>query len=206
MKLQGAERGKVRLKSDLLTAYVVQLEADGTPKPDAEPDPLPARFIFIPEEIEDLCESGALLYLRELLKSEPGPDQVEKQKRLLMVSWGLRQDANLKQQVYPFPTQALAEDGGWARDAKLRFANLRAAAIRRQCPNAPTLWKQYELFKDAEFPPELTQKDFLELYELGKSLSLATLACASDSWKLPLALPGLVAAYRRFEAGSGGAG
>lgn len=206
MKMQGAERGRVRLKSDLLTAYVVHLEPDGTPKPEAGPEEVPARFIFIPEEIEDLCESGALLYLRDLLKQEPSAEQLDKQKRLLMVSWGLRQDGNLKQQVYPFPTSALAPDGSWARDAATRFVNLKAAPIRRQCPNAATLWKQYEAFKDAEFPPAITQKDFVELYELGKSQSLATLACASDSWKLPLALPGLVAAYRRFEASSGGAG
>jgi hypothetical protein len=64
----------------------------------------------------------------------------------------------------------------------------------------------YQAFRDAEFPSVVSEKDFMELYEAGKKQSLQTLACKDDSWKLRLALPGLVAGYQRFERSNGGGG
>jgi hypothetical protein len=205
MKLHGAEFGKVRLKSDLIMAIVVKTAPDGTPTED-DPEVVPARLIWVPEHIEDLCEAGAILYLQDMLRQDPGDEQVQKQKQLLMLSWALRKDLpGLKEQVYPFPVGAL-EDGTWLRNRDMRFTAMKEAAIRKQCPNAGTLWRMYQAFRDAEFPSVVSEKDFMELYEAGKKQSLQTLACKDDSWKLRLALPGLVAGYQRFERSNGGGG
>lgn len=203
MNLGGAEKGRVRLVSEPLLAHFVPVDPDGSLRPTAEdPTTTAARFILIPDRIADLCKAGAYAYLRQLQGGTPSDEDVESEQRRLMVSWGLRRDEpGYRSQIYAFPNDAYnPKTGAWD------FEQLKSCVIRESCPNVGILWNAYEVFKQAEFPPYLSQKQWGELVQLGKEQSLQTLALRDDFFQMLRALPGLAVHYRRSDPGNGIAG
>jgi len=203
MNLAGAERGKVRLKSEPLTAIIVPTAADGTPEGD--PQEVPARLLWVPPKVETLCRQAALVYLRTLAGGEPAADDVLQEERRLMLSWALRRDDGVhKTQVYPFPD--ILQEGLRLKPAAKLYDALYDAPIRNTCPNIEELWAAYQAFQQSEFPPFLSDAQWRDLVSAGKSCTLETLALRDDFWPILRALPGLVVGYRRSGGSSGTAG
>lgn len=200
MHLGGAEKGRVRLVSEPLLAHFVPVDPDGSLRPTAEePTTTAARFILIPDRIADLCKAGAYAYLRQLQGSAPSAEDVEAEQRRLMVSWGLRRDEpGYRAQIYPFPNEAYnPKTGAWD------FEQLKNCAVRESCPNVSELYSAYDAFKASEFPPFISQKQWGELVQLGKELTLQTLVSQGDFYQTLRALPGLAVLYRRSGRGNG---
>jgi len=203
MQLAGAERGRVRLRSEPLTAIVVTTAADGTPEGD--PPEVLARLLWVPPKVETICRQAAFIYLRTLSGGEPTAEDAQQETQRLMLSWALRRDDGVyKTQVYPFPD--ILQDGLRLKPAARIYDALYDAAVRTTCPHADELWAAYQTFAAAEFPPFLTDAQWRDLVTAGKESTLETLALRDDFWQILRALPGLVVGYRRSGGSSGIAG
>lgn len=202
MQLQGAENGRVRLISEPLTIFRAKM--NGGDADDVEQ--LSARFRWVPPHVEDICRACAEFYLTRLLQRRPTEEQIEEEKRLLMISWALRQDdGSYKTQVYAFPNQVL-DNGALQKKDDLLFEALRDAPVRKQCTQRDWLWTDYQTFMAAEFPTVVTEDKWEELLESAQKKSLTTLLSEHGYWPVVRLLRGLAIGQQAASMPSSGGG
>lgn len=202
MQLHGAERGRVRLVSEPLTVF--RAATNGGDADDVEQ--VIARFRWVPPHVEDICRACAEFYLAKLLQRRPTDEQIEEEKRLLIISWALRlDDGAFKTKVFPFPDEIM-EKGALQKKDDLLFETLRDAPVRKQCAQRDWLWSDYQTFLQAEFPTIVTQDKWEELLESAQKKSLTDLLSEHGYWPVVRLLRGLALGQQAASMTTNGGG